>query len=221
MKKKNIIIVTAILTLIAVFFYFKNEKANTLKEYSSNIQKEKSQYGIKKGDSVSNSKLTPDSEQVNEGIEEKIENFPSGKIMRYTSYDDSGKQAYTILFDEKGNIENFKGLPLRETYQNKMAEKRRLKQTVNQNLKVGDTLKYHYLIANIPNSKRNFKIENIGVDNTKAKRTLQKVSKTGIDVKEVLTKKGINTIKAVLTYEFNDKEKNSYTYTEIFEIIVY
>jgi hypothetical protein len=55
----------------------------------------------------------------------------------------------------------------------------------------------------------------------KAKRTLQKVSKTGIDVKEVLTKKAIHTIEAVVTYEFNDKEKNSFTYTEIFEVIVY
>lgn len=222
MKKKNIIIVlTVIFSLVVVFFYFKNEKANTLKEYSSNIEQEKeeSQYGIKNGDSVSNSKLASD-EQGNEGIEEKIENFPSGKIMRYTSYDDLGNQAYTILFDEKGNVENFKGLPLRETYQNKIAEKRRLKQTVNQHLKVGDTLKYHYLIANVPNAKRNFKIENIGIENKKMKRTLQKVSNTGIDVKEVLTKKGINTIEAVLTYEFNDKEKNSFTYTEIFEVEV-
>jgi hypothetical protein len=140
--------------------------------------------------------------------------------MRYTSYDDLGKQAFTILFDEKGNVENFKGYPLIETYQNKIVNKRRLKEAVDQYLKVGDTLKYHYLIANIPNAKRTFKIENIGVDNAKVKRTLKKASQIGVDVNEVLTKKGTNTIEAVVNYEFNDKGKTSITYTESFEVNV-
>lgn len=163
-------------------------------------------------------KLVHNSEKENEVVEERIDNFPSGKIMRYTSYADSGKQAFTILFDEKGNVENFKGQALIETYQNKIANKRRLKEDVNQSLKVGDTLKHHYLIANIPNAKRTLKIENIG--NTKVKRILKKTSQTGIEVKEVLIKKGINTIETVVNYIFNDKEKTSITYTESFEVEV-
>ncbi|OXG09578.1 hypothetical protein BC749_1011064 [Flavobacterium araucananum] len=207
MKNKYIIILsTVILGLIAVVFYFKDEKVYTSKEYSSDVKQKKEVF---------------ESVIKNEGIEEKIENFPSGKIMRYTSYDDLGIQAFTVLFDEKGNVENFKGYPLIETYQNQISRKRRLKQDVKQYLKVGDTLKYHYLIANVPNAKRNFKIENTDVDDTKVKRIVKKTSKIGIDVKEVLTKKGINTIEAVLNYEFNDKEKTSITYTEIFEVEVH
>ncbi|MDA6072186.1 hypothetical protein NJT12_21390 [Flavobacterium sp. AC] len=61
-------------------------------------------------------------------------------------------------------------------------------------MKVGDTVKYHYLVANVPYAKRNFKIENTDADNTKVKRTLKKTSQIGIDVKEVLIKSGINTI---------------------------
>ena len=220
--KNTIIISTVILGLIILFFYYKDEKNYSLQEYSSDTahKKEVSEYAIKNGDSVFQNKLVRDNEKGNEDTEEKIDYFSSGKIMRYTSYDNLGKQAFTILFDEKGNVENFKGHPLIETYQNGIAAKRRLKENVDQYLKVGDTLKYHYLVANLPYAKRNFKIENIDVDHVKAKRTLKKTSKTGIEVKEVLIKRGINTVEAVLNYEFNDKEKTSITYTEIFEVIV-
>lgn len=215
MKKKYIIVFTIIIGLIALVFYFKDEKIQTSKEYFSEIKPEKdvSEYVIKNEDSIFNKKR-------NEVIEEKIDQFPSGKIMRYTSYDDLGKQAFTILFDEKGNVENYKGYPLIETHQNQIISKRRLKEDAKQYLKVGDTLKYHYLVANIPNAKRSFKIENTDVDNTKVKRTLKKTSQIGLDVKEVLIKRGINTIEAVVYYEFNDKEKTFITYTEIFEVIV-
>lgn len=195
MKKKYIIIVfSLILGFIALSFYINDDKA------------------------YFDDKLVHNNEKGNELVEERIDNFPSGKIMRYTSYADSGTQAFTILFDEKGNVENFKGQALIETYQNKIASKRRLKEDVNQYLRVGDTLKHHYLIANIPNAKRTLKIENIG--NTKVKRTLKKISQTGIEVKEVLIKKGINTIETVVNYKFNDKEKTSITYTESFEVEV-
>ncbi|MBS7229920.1 hypothetical protein KHA90_02690 [Flavobacterium psychroterrae] len=210
MKNKYIITIAfaLIVGLIGLFFY------------SSDIKQKKdaSEYVPKNGDSVFDDKLLLSNHQENKLLEEKIDNFPSGKIMRYTSYDDLGVQAYTILFDENENVVNFKGYPLIETYQNNISKKRRLKQEVNQYLKVGDTLKYHYLIANVPNAKRIFKIEN--ENNKKAKRTLKNTSQIGIDVKEVLVKKGINTIEAVLTYEFTDKEKTSVTYTEIFEVIV-
>lgn len=91
-----------ILGLIVVFFYFKSEKNYTLKEYFSDIkEKDVPEYVAKNGKSVSQDKLVHDNEKGKEVIEEKIDNFPSGKIMRYTSYDDLGVQAYTILFDER------------------------------------------------------------------------------------------------------------------------
>lgn len=212
MKNKYIItIVFALIVGLIVLFF-----------YSSDIKQKKdaSEYVAENGDSVLDEKLLLSNQQENKLLEERIENFPSGKIMRYTSYDDLGVQAYTILFDEKGNVENYKGLPLKETYQSKISQKRQLKEKVDQYLKVGDTLKYHYLIANVPYAKRSFKIINPEVDNDKVKRTVTKTSKIGIDVKEVLTQKGIHTIEAVVNYEFEDKEKTSVTYTEIFEVIV-
>lgn len=153
-------------------------------------------------------------------IEENTDNYPSGKIMQYTLYDYFGLSAFIARFDEQGRIENYEGYPLMETYQYRIANKERFKTKINQYLKVGDTLKHQYLIANIPNAKRSFKIENVGVDDAKVKRIFKKVSQVGIDVKEVLTKKGINTIRAVVKYEFNDKEKTVINDTITFKVKV-
>jgi len=152
--------------------------------------------------------------------QQNIDNHPSGKIMRYTLYDDFGMSAFIIRFDEKGNVESYKGYPLMETYQYKIANKDHFKIKVNQILKVGDTLKYKYLIANITNAKRSFKIENLDVDNSKVKRTFTPVPPVAIDVKEVLTKKGNNRISAIVKYEFNDKEKTVIKDTISFEVNV-
>lgn len=152
--------------------------------------------------------------------EENIDNFPSGKIMRYTSYGDSGLSAFIIRFDEKGNVENYKGYPIMEVYQYKITNKR-FKVNINQYLKIGDTLKQQYLIANIPSAKRSLKIENLNVDNTKVKRTFKKTSQTGLEVKEVLIRKGINKIRAVVKYEFNDKEKTVINDTISFKVEVH
>ena len=153
-------------------------------------------------------------------VEESIDNFQSGKIMRYTSYDDFGMSAFIIRFDENGNVENYKGYPLMETYQYKIANKQKFKIKTNQVLKVGDTLKYHYLIANIPIAKRSFKIENLDVDNSKVKRVFTQIPPTGINVKEVLTQKGTNTIRAIVKYEFHDKEKTIINDTISFSVNV-
>lgn len=139
--------------------------------------------------------------------EQNIDNFPSGKIMRYTLYDDLCMPAFIIRFDEKGNVENYKGYPIMETYQYKTRNKEQFKIKINKNPKTGDTLQQQYLIADIPNAKRSVKIENLGVDDVKAKRTFKETSKIGIDVKEILVKKGINTIRAIVKYEFNDKAR--------------
>ncbi|KQB38376.1 hypothetical protein RC62_1731 [Flavobacterium aquidurense] len=139
--------------------------------------------------------------------DENIENFPSGKIMSYTLYDDLGISAFTIYFDEKGSVKNYDGYPILEIHQYKIENKEKFKTKTNRHLKVGDTVKYQFLIASIPNVKRDITIENLDVDNLTAKRTFKQMSRVSFDVEEILTEKGINTIRAVVKYEFNNKEK--------------
>ena len=70
----------------------------------------------------------------------------------------------------------------------------------------------------IPNTKRPFKIENLSIDDAKVKRTIIKKEPTSIIVKEVLTKKGLNRIRAVTRYTFNDKVtpvKNDTVYFDV------
>ncbi|MDW8852839.1 hypothetical protein SD960_22260 [Flavobacterium sp. MMLR14_040] len=153
-------------------------------------------------------------------LQEITENYPSGKIIQYTLYDYFGLSAFIVRFDKKGNVLNFEGYPLMETYQYRIANKKRFKTKIEQYLKVGDTLQQQYIIANIPNAKRSFKIENLNADEVKTKRTFKKTSQTGIKVKELLIKKGINTIRAVVKYEFNDKEKTVINDTISFKVDV-
>jgi hypothetical protein len=129
---------------------------------------------------------------------------PNGLLDKYIMCDDFGKTSFIISFDEKGP-KQYNGFFLLEIYQYKFAHKKQYNMKTEQVLKVGDVLKYHYLLANIPNAKRSFKIENISIDNTKVKRTITKKAPTSIIVEEVLTKKGLNRIKAITQYKFNDK----------------
>lgn len=143
-----------------------------------------------------------------------------GLLTKNIMCDDFGNTAFLIFFDEKGVIK-YEGYFQIETYQYKYANKTKSNITEVQNLKVGDTLKYSYLVANIPNAKRSFKIENVGSNNEKIKRIIKKVEPCQIDVKEVLTKKGKNTIRSVVKYEFNDKVTPVFTDTHYFEVNVY
>jgi hypothetical protein len=154
-------------------------------------------------------------------LEEIIENHPSGKVMQYTLYDYFGLSAFISRFDKEGNIVNYEGYPVMETFQYRIVNKEKFKTKIEQYLKVGDTLKQQYLIANIPNAKRSLKIENLNVDNTKVKRTFKKTSQTGLEVKEVLIRKGINKIRTVVKYEFNDKEKTVINDTISFKVEVH
>jgi antitoxin component YwqK of YwqJK toxin-antitoxin module len=153
--------------------------------------------------------------------EESTYNYPNGKVMKYLMYDDFGILDFLIRYDELGNMKSYEGLPLIEIYQYKIANKEQFKTKIKQHLKVGDTLKQQYLIANIPNAKRTLKIENQGVDNTKVNRTLKKMSQTGLEVKEILIKKGINKIKTIVKYEFNDKGKSVINDTVSFVVEVH
>ena len=152
--------------------------------------------------------------------EESIYNYSNGNVKKYLMYDDLGMPDFLIRYDESGNLKSYEGFPLVEIYQYKISHKEQFKTKINQYLKVDDTLKYQYLIANIPNTKRSLKVENLSINNTKVKRTLKKTSQVGLEVKEILTKKGINKIRAIVKYEFNDKKKTVINDTVSFKIQV-
>lgn len=144
----------------------------------------------------------------------------SGLLEKYVMYDDLGKSSFIISFDEKGATK-YDGHFQIETYQYRFSHKEEFNIKENQYLKLGDKLKYSYLIANIPNAKRSFTIENISVENSKVKRTTKKVEPCQIDVEEVLTKKGKNTIRSIVKYVFNDKVTPVFTDTISFDVEVH
>jgi antitoxin component YwqK of YwqJK toxin-antitoxin module len=152
---------------------------------------------------------------------ETIYNYRNGKIERYLFYDDFGKTAFIIYFDEFGNVDKYKGYPIIETYQYKIANEEQFKTNINQYLKVGDILKYQYLVANIPNAKRSFKVENISTKGTKSNKKITEKSLIESDIEEVLTTKGINKIKALVKYEFKNKQKTVISDTLSFQVEVH
>ena len=128
----------------------------------------------------------------------------NGYINQYTLYDNFGKTAFIIKYNNKV-VSKYNGYSLLPKGQYKIVNKKQYETKTGDVLKVGDLIKYEYLLANTPYAKKTFKIENLGIDNTKIKRIIKKNPPTGIDVEEVLTKKGINTIRIIVQYEFNDK----------------
>jgi hypothetical protein len=153
-------------------------------------------------------------------IEESFFYNPNGLLEKYAIYDDFGKSSFIISFDEKG-VKKYTGYPMLEVYQYKFTHKKQYNIKTEQVLKVGDTLKYKYLVANIPNAKRSLKIENISLDNTIVKRIITKKPPVGIDVKEIIIKKGINTIRAIVKYEFEDKITPTFNDTISFKVEVH
>lgn len=143
----------------------------------------------------------------------------SGLLNKYVVYDDTGEPFFIIEFDEKGATQ-YNGHFHLEIYQYKFSHKEKFNLIKDQYLKVGDTLKYSYLIANIPNAKRSFTIENLSVDNAKVKRFIKKVEPCQLDVQEVLTKKGKNTIRSIVKYDFNDNITPVFRDTLSFDIDV-
>ena len=144
---------------------------------------------------------------------------PNGLVKEYDMYNLFGKRAFIIYFDRKG-VKSYDGFPLMEIYQYRFSHKELYHIKEDQYLKVGDTLKYEYLLANIPNTSRSFKIENLALDNNDVKRALVRKAPTKLEVKEVLTKKGINTIRAIVQYKFKDKVTPVFNDTISFEVKV-
>lgn len=255
MKRKNIIVFVALVGLIILFFYFKNEKKiYLLEEYNpkgnligtneyvirdgTKIMQGKfvnyNEKGIKisEGQFVNdepkgvcryfydNGKIKAIHYRKNSKINlESIFYNTNGLINKYVAYDYLGNHFFTIYFDEKGATK-YDGYFQIETYQYKFAHKEQFKITQDQHLKVGDVLKYSYIIANIPNAKRTFKIENLSVDNSKVKRTLKHIEPCQLDVEEILSKKGKNTIRSIVQYKFKDKVTPVFTDTLSFDVNV-
>ncbi|MCD0465070.1 hypothetical protein [Flavobacterium sp. ENC] len=128
---------------------------------------------------------------------------PNSLITKYSMCNDSGEPKFIIEFDDKA-VKRYTGYVVYPVKQYKIENKRQIEVKTGDVLKVGDVIKYDYLLANIPNTKRTFKIETEGIDNSKVKRTISKEAPTHIIVEEVLTKKGLNRIKAITQYEFTD-----------------
>lgn len=145
---------------------------------------------------------------------------PKGFAEEYTICDNDGYTVFKIFFDEKG-AKSYNGLFQLEIFQHSFNKEKLLYENSNNEFKIGDTLKYSYIVANIPNAKRSFTIENVGIDNAKVKRITKKVEPCQIDVKEVLTKKGNNTIRSIVRYEFNDKVTPIFIDTLSFDVKVY
>jgi hypothetical protein len=131
-------------------------------------------------------------------------NYPNGEIEKYAFFSKYKEPIFLISYDEKGPT-RYEGHTIENIHNGKLNSKKQSNFHSNQYFKVGDTLVHLYIVANIPNSKRSFKIENISIDKAKVKRTITQKPPTTIEVKEILTKKGKNTIRAVVKYEFKDK----------------
>jgi len=126
-----------------------------------------------------------------------------GLIEKYIMCDSLGKIAFIIKFSNKV-VKMYDGYSIWPVGQYKIENKKDVEIKKGEVLKVGDTIRYYYLVANIPNAKRVFKIENVGVDNSKVKRIVKSKKPAEIIVEEVLTKKGLNKIEIIAQYIFDD-----------------
>lgn len=128
---------------------------------------------------------------------------PNGTVNQYTLYNDIGKTAFIIKFN-KTAVKNYDGYATYPLNPYKLTNNKQVEIKNGEVLNVGDVIKYEYLLANIPNATRTFKIETDGVDNSKIKRKIIKKAPTRVIIEEVLFKKGLNRIKAISQYRFND-----------------
>ncbi|MCV9930260.1 hypothetical protein OIU83_21560 [Flavobacterium sp. LS1R49] len=107
MKKIYIIVVlSVILGFIVLFFYFKDEKVYTLKEYSpSGKLLVTSEYVIRNGDTIFHGKFINYNEKgikINEG--QFVDNEPNGKCFYY--YENGKIESVYYRKDSKVNLES-------------------------------------------------------------------------------------------------------------------
>ncbi|MFK7048551.1 hypothetical protein V3Q77_01470 [Flavobacterium davisii] len=125
-------------------------------------------------------------------------------IKKYVMCNTYGEAKFIIEFDNK-ITQRYTGYSTYPVKQYKLYHGKEIDIKTGDILKVGDTIRYDYLIANIPYAKRTLKIETEGIDNSKINRRISKKAPTSLIVEEILTKRGLNRIKAITQYVFDDK----------------
>ncbi len=249
-KNVFIIIFISVIIIALVFHFHNDNKTHVLKEYDTIKKVTKTfEYVIKNGDTIFHgkfSKINSRGVKISEGnyinnspygkcvyyyddgaiesVQFRLGNnqnseatwyYKNGKIESYIMYDNKGRPVFKIIFDQNG-VEKYKGYSLLEIYNGEPLKSVQKKEFLN----VGDTLKYKYLIANIPMAKRTLKIENIGAKNSNYTRKVTNKVSTLFEIKEVVRKRGENTIRAIVKYDFDDKEMPALIDTISFKIYV-
>lgn len=253
-NKAQLLLTIIVLSWLLVFFYFKDEKVYTLKEYNSTGKLlGTSEYIIRNGDTIFHGYFVNYNEKgikIAEG--QFINNEPSGicsyyynngkiesiyyrkdskinlectyynqngLVEKYIMCDTNGRTAFIIKFDNK-TVKMYDGYSIWPVGQHKIRNRKLEEIKKGDVLKVGDTIRYNYLVANIPYTKRTFRIETVGIDNSKAKRIITSKLPAEIIVEEVLTQKGLNKIEIIAQYNFEDKLTPILDKTVSFEVNV-
>lgn len=127
-----------------------------------------------------------------------------GIIDKYIMCDSVGNTRFVIKFDNKV-VKKYDGYSILPIGLYKIENKKQYEIKKGDVLKVGDVIKHSYLVANIPNAKRTFRVENVNADNSAVNRVIKSKLPAEIIINEVLTKKGINKINVIAQYVFDDK----------------
>lgn len=133
--------------------------------------------------------------------------------------DSLGNTRFIIKFDN-GQVKKYEGYSILPFGLYKIVNNNQYQIKKGDVLSVGDIIRHCYLVANIPNAKRAFKVENVGRDNSKVERIIKSKLPAEIIVEEVLTQKGLNRINIIAQYTFDDKVTPVYNKTVSFIVEV-
>lgn len=125
-----------------------------------------------------------------------------GILEKYNFLDDLDRVNFIAKYDEKGNIKDANGLILIEVNQFKLRQ-----QNPNLYYKIGDSIKYKFMLPNIPNTTKKFDFKLKDFDNSKIKRFVKKIEPVSVEVIDIASKRGRNIIEAHVEYKFNDETK--------------
>lgn len=151
---------------------------------------------------------------------ESIYYYPNGKIKKYVMFNDFGEPKFMVEYNENGVTMSYEGSSTYIVNQYKYNNKEEIEINAGDTLKLGDVIKFDYLLPNIPNTERTFTIEIEGVDSLKSKRIITKELPTRVIIEETLVKKGLNRIKMINQYKFNDNVAPTINDTIPFDIYV-
>lgn len=134
-----------------------------------------------------------------------------GKLNDYKFYDKYGNLNFYIMYDTNGKISKAKGKVLFEIYQSLL---------INKEFNIGDTIKYQLTYPNIPKTSISLNIELLDFDNSKIERQITKIEPVVVQYKDIAVKKGLNTIRASIKYNFLDEKNITISDTISFKYMV-